>query len=799
VNVTPLDFLITAFSRQSLNKRIEKVESTISEVKKSPLLGTESKSAAEDIANKNRSRIKAASNRKVFGRETLRDSIMAKLRETPHGEVSSTSTSPCYSAFGIYGVAGSGKTTFARYTRDYIKEECKEEGLFDTIICIHLSETFSVDDIFHEMLKDITKDRHSSISDREELEEKLKESLRGKRFCLILDDLWIKTKNDPQLEELTSPLIVGLKGSKILVTARTKAAAGVLCAGEPMEMPYLDEHQYLSLFMHYALGGTRVADEEFKRVGGAIAKKLHGSPIAAVIVAGWLGANRDISFWKNAAELDMLNDTMDALWWSYQQLSSDIRRCFEYCNILPRRFRITKGDLVHLWIAQGFVKTSCAREDMEDVAEGYIQELVSSSFLQQEKTWYGDVFFTIHDLLRDLAEKVAGNDCFIIENELSQRAEGCKADVPRDVRHLFIQNYDAELIIQKILGLENLRTLIVNVVPGSTTVEEKVIDYICKRLPKLRVLAIAYINQDSAMTIPKSMLIPESIGRLKHLRYLAFRTSRSCRVILPSALSKLQYIQFLHFGAGEILEFTFADLITLRHIICASMKSRNIGCLISLQTMVYFTVSNEQGHEVKQLRNLNKLRGRLEIYGLEYVKSKEEALEANLAAKERLLELRLVWGYGDDTRCSQEVEAAVLEGLCPPVGLEKLHVCGYEGSRYPDWIVGKQNGCPNYLQQLGFADCSQLRPTSLLAFPRLRVLMLSNCNWDALPGNMEHLTSLKTLEIIRCSNIRSLPTLPQSLERFDLLSCNKELMKSCQTVGHPYWQKIEHIPIKTIW
>jgi Leucine-rich repeat (LRR) protein len=215
--------------------------------------------------------------------------------------------------------------------------------------------------------------------------------------------------------------------------------------------------------------------------------------------------------------------------------------------------------------------------------------------------------------------------------------------------------------------------------------------------------------------------------------------------------------------------------------------------------LVYFTVSNEQGHEVKQLRNLNKLRGRLGIYGLEYVKSKEEALEANLAAKERLLELRLVWGYGDDTRCSQEVEAAVLEGLCPPVGLEKLHVCGYEGSRYPDWIVGKQNGCPNYLQQLGFADCSQLRPTSLLAFPRLRVLMLSNCNWDALPGNMEHLTSLKTLEIIRCSNIRSLPTLPQSLERFDLLSCNKELMKSCQTVGHPYWQKIEHIPIKAIW
>ncbi|KAE8801812.1 putative disease resistance protein RGA4 [Hordeum vulgare] len=305
-NATALDFLLTAISRRNLKKRIENVESTVSEMKKSPLLGVASKIAPEDITNKNRSRIRAASTRK----------------------------------------------------------------------------TFSVGDIFHEMLKDITKDRHSNISDREELEEKLKESLGGKRFLLILDDLWVETKNDLQLEELISPLNVGLKGSKILVTARTKVAAGVLCADEPMQMPDMDEDPYFSMFMHYALGGTSVDDEEFKRVGRVIARKLHGSPIAAVIVAGQLGAHPDISFWKHTAELDKLNNTMDALWWSYQQLSPNIKRCFEYCNIFPRRFEMKKGDLIHLWIAQGFVKTSCATEDMEDVAEGYIQELVSYSFLQ---------------------------------------------------------------------------------------------------------------------------------------------------------------------------------------------------------------------------------------------------------------------------------------------------------------------------------------------------------------------------------------------------------------------------------
>ena len=120
-------------------------------------------------------------------------------------------------------------------------------------------------------------------------------------------------------------------------------------------------------------------------------------------------------------------------------------------------------------------------------------------------------------------------------------------------------------------------------------------------------------------------------------------------------------------------------------------KFANLGWTISLQTLPYLTVSNEQGYEIRQLRDLKKLR-RLVIRGLENVKSKEEALEANLAAKERLTELKLVWFGDNDTRCSPEVEAEVLEGLCPPVGLQELVIRGYKGSRYPDWMVGKQSG-----------------------------------------------------------------------------------------------------------
>uniref|UniRef100_A0ACD5WP72 Uncharacterized protein n=1 Tax=Avena sativa TaxID=4498 RepID=A0ACD5WP72_AVESA len=423
---------------------------------------------------------------------------------------------------------------------------------------------------------------------------------------------------------------------------------------------------------------------------------------------------------------------------------------------------------------------------MEDIAVGYIQDLVSSSFLQPIRTSSDTDCFTIHYVIHDILDKVAEN-CFRIENAGSHRGEAWEGDVPRHIQHLLIHHYDGELIAETIIGLEYLHTLIVHVVGKDTTVEEKVIESICNRLPQLWVLAIAFSQEHDPIKQPNRFLFAKSISELKYLRYLSFRTGSSCMITLPSTVNELQHIQVLDFGDGYISKFTLAALVNLRHIL--------LGSFISLQTLLRpFEVSNEQGCELKQLRDLNKLRGKLDIRGLENVKSKAQALQANLAAKERLTALRLSWSYDVDTRCSPEVEADVLEGLCPPAGLQELMVYYFAGSRYPDWMVSKHSGGPKYLQVLFLWGCSQLVSSGLAeAFPHLSVLRLFDCNWDTLPDNMEHLTSLKELWIYACENIRSLPTLPQSLEKFILFYCNEEFVKSCQIVGHAHWKKIEHI------
>lgn len=134
--------------------------------------------------------------------------------------------------------------------------------------------------------------------------------------------------------------------------------------------------------------------------------------------------------------------------------------------------------------------------------------------------------------------------------------------------------------------------------------------------------------------------------------------------------------------------------------------------------------------------------------------------------------------------------------------LVTLDIMGYRGSAYPNWMVYDKNGGRRWkhLQTLEFDNCSQRGPAPQLVktFPALRVLSFIECSWDALPGNMDELTYLEQLCIYGCMNIKELPTLPRSLKGFTLGACNNEFMMSCQTQGHPNFQKIEHVLTKQL-
>ncbi|KAF8772832.1 hypothetical protein HU200_005216 [Digitaria exilis] len=802
-----IDSFLLTIDKRSLRERIEQIEYIANEARKSHLLNQqngsskltvkhndkESTSKQKDIDDLHRS-----IEQKVFGREKELKHICGILRKGPNAHSASSSTSRCYSVLGIHGIAGSGKSTLAQYICDY---EEAEGNHFHPVMFIHVSKTFRLDDVFRDMLEKITQSRPSYTKGLKSLYKELKDKLKGKCFLLVLDDVWVNCGNQKEWHILLDAVNAGQRGSRILVTAQTKDAATALGAQEHIPIPDLGKDHYLSLFLHHALQGTVGDDGEYERIGRRIVEKLHRSPIAAVTVAKRLQRNSSIDFWETTANLDVLNETMGALWWSYQQLGADIRRCFEYCSMFPRGYMLKREMLVHLWIAQGFVKTSDAAEEMEDLGKRYFDELLTFSFLQVQRTIIGTEQFKIHDLLHELAERVAGTDFLRID------ANGLPNDIPTEVRHLFIETYDKAEITEKLLGLGNLHTLILEELGGSVAkmvaaplkynendiIKDEAFGSMLMRLRKLRVLIVKVRGHNKLV-----FSIPASIDQLKHLRYIRFRFTNILKLIIPSTVSKLYHLQILdtpdlRLSCAEDV----ADLIHLRHCY-SSLNFPNIGRLTSLQTVPHFRVGKEQGYELKQLKHLNKLRGTLRISSLGTVGSKEEALEAQLARK---IWLRvLVLDFNEKIR-SPDVETEIIEGLCPPVHLVQLCIWYYCGSRYPSWMLSRQHpDAPKHLDKLELCECRRLVsiPEDCEFFARLRLLRIVSCIWDALPDNMEGLRSLQKLVIRSCKNIELLPTLPRSLEEITFVDVGK-LKASCKERGHRNWLNIQHIPNKKLY
>ncbi|CAL4991099.1 unnamed protein product [Urochloa decumbens] len=620
---------------------------------------------------------------------------------------------------------------------------------------IHASEIFRVDKIFRDMLSEMSKGQQSDTKCVTALRDELKEEMKGKRFLLVLDDLWVNDENQRERDILLNTLKAGQCGSRILVTARREDAAAALGSQEQIPIPYLEEEQYFSMFMHYALEGTSFDDyERYASIRRKIAKKLCRSPIAAITVAARLKGNKRISFWESTANDDVLNKTMGALWWSYQQLGADIRRCFAYCSTFPRGYYLKRDELIRIWTAQGFIKTRTDPTDVwEDVGQHYFDELLTFSFLQVQRTIIGTETeaFTIHDLLHELAERVAGNDFHRID------LNGSLNEFLPGVRHVFIDTSNGPEIPEKYLDFENLRTLIIKehwtdtdrLQPMEVMKRnhdlEKVFERLFMRMRKLQVLIVELNPKTEALSVPTS------IDQMKH-----------------------------------------------------------------------------RGYELKQLKHLNKLRGTLEINGLGIVGSKEEALEAHLTRKKGLTKLEMSFSCGWNR--DQDIEAEVLEGLCPPEDLQELANRDQDieaavlledlqelanrdqdieaavlledlqelANRDQD-IKAEHPDAPKCLQTLEISWCSRLAsiPEDSVLFKRLLELRIKHCDWGSLPENMECLVSLQTLIIVGCNKMEFLPTLPQSLLKIDIIQCGV-LSTTCQEEGHENWQKIQHIPEKRI-
>ncbi|PHT61861.1 hypothetical protein T459_34278 [Capsicum annuum] len=193
----------------------------------------------------------------------------------------------------IVGMGGVGKTTLA-------KEVYNDESIrlhFDVRAWATVSQKHNIKEILPSLWR-CEKGENIYVDSEAELADKLQKSLKGKRYLIVLDDMWDSEAWDAVRLCFPSEN----NGSRILLTTRNTEVAR--CAGTKnlsLQMSFMDQHESWKLFESIAFS-NEVLPSEFETIGKQIVNKCHGLPLSISVVAGLLKSRRTIEYWENVAK-----------------------------------------------------------------------------------------------------------------------------------------------------------------------------------------------------------------------------------------------------------------------------------------------------------------------------------------------------------------------------------------------------------------------------------------------------------------------------------------------------------------
>ncbi|EYU41311.1 hypothetical protein MIMGU_mgv1a026238mg [Erythranthe guttata] len=662
----------------------------------------------------------------IYGRNEEKEMIIEKLlcitrdhRDDP-------------SVYAVWGMGGLGKTTLAQVV--YNDERIDKH--FELRIWVCVSDDFRVEMIIRAILESIG-GGGSDISTLDPLQRLLQEKLRGRRFLLVLDDVW--NENHRLWDGLKEILKCGSKGSVLMVTTRIEKVALMMANIGVHHIGYLSDDDSWALFSRRAFVSGE-GEENFVAIGKVIVKKCGGVPLAIKALGSLMRFKSDESEWLaiEGSEIWHLSDDengiLPALRLSYDNLLPQMRQCFAYCCIFPKDYVMQENELVELWMANGYLPSDGLR-DMYLSGRLIFQELVWRSFLQDAKIdYWGKMVCKMHDLMHDLASSVMRHETCILEHGKTQ---------------ICLRALDAKYCITKRLPdlvwkLEHLRYLVLSC-------------YNIKRLP-------------------------ESLTCLQNLQTLKL-TSSWMLLELPASLNEMKNLWFL-------------DIEHFQSLVCTPPRLGNLTCLRRLSV---FIVGPNELHRIDQLKELN-LGEKLSIKGLEYVRNMEDAKSANLMTKKNLKSLSLSWTKGIQENSTQHSEE-VLKGLEPHNNLETIRIESYQGSRFPNWMSTLAFKNMTEVSLANCQRCEHLPPLGKLhslkslylhgmdsikrldargPFPVLTSLRICNMpnfeEWTT-TDSVESFPCLRDLDITVCPKLNGLPKLP-ALTSLMLCDGSLELVRS---------------------
>ncbi|KAL3325281.1 hypothetical protein AABB24_039063 [Solanum stoloniferum] len=571
----------------------------------------------------------------------------------------------------VVGMGGVGKTTLAKAV--YNDEKVKNHFGFKAWICV--SEPYDILRITKELLQEFGLMVDNNLN---QLQVKLKESLKGKKFLIVLDDVW--NENYKEWDDLRNLFVQGDVGSKIIVTTRKESVALMMGCGA-INVGTLSSEVSWDLFKRHSFENRDPKEHpELEEIGIQIAHKCKGLPLALKALAGILRSKSEVDEWRDILRSEIWelqsrsSGILPALMLSYNDLPPQLKRCFAFCAIYPKDYLFCKEKVVHLWIANGLVQQLHS-------ANQYFLELRSRSLFEKvrESSKWNSGEFLMHDLVNDLAQIASSNLCMRLEeNQGSHMLER--------TRHLSYSMGDGDFGKLKTLNkLEQLRTLLpINIQRRPCHLKKRMLHDIFPRLISLRALSLSPYDIEE---LPNDLFI-----KLKHLKFLDLSWTQIKK--LPDSICELYSLEILILSHCSHLNeppLQMEKLINLHHLDVSDAyflktplhvsKLKNLHVLVGAK----FFLTGSSGLRIEDLGELHNLYGSLSILELQHVVDRRESLKANMREKKHVERLSLEWGgsFADNS----QTERDILDELQPNTNIKELRITGYRGTKFPNWLA----------------------------------------------------------------------------------------------------------------
>ncbi|WRX12701.1 NB-ARC - like 10 [Theobroma cacao] len=652
----------------------------------------------------------------------------------------------------IVGMGGLGKTTLAQL----VYNDSRVTEWFELKVWVCVTEEFDVCRVTRSIIEGLTSTT-CDIKDLNLLQIQLSERLKGKKFLLVLDDVWNKKYVD--WEALKRPLKSAAEDSKIIVTTRDEGVASVMrTTTSSYNLKPLSEKDCWSLFTNHVCSGSgnTTIRPDLEAMGREIVKKCKGLPLAIKTLGGLLHMKVDAKEWEKILKSDIWefsddeSDILPALRLSYHYLPSYLKPCFAFCSLFPKDYLFQKEKLVLLWMGEGLLDNFKEKgRTLEEVGDDCFDELASRSFFQRSSG--SGTHFVMHDLMHDLAEFVSGKFFARLEDDGS-------CEINRRTRHFsyLTKRYDTSKRFGALNEARRLRTFLnVDKYPW---MEKYIADTITHDLlPNLGCLKVLSFSQYRNINV-----LVNSIGNLKLLRYLDL----SYTVIkkLPESASALFHLQILllsncwrlvelptKLGRIENCEMLGSslsrarDMRELELVNCDKMQLQALPT--ELQNLAVENCSVQDSTLKLMLQHCTRLEG-LSIGSCASLKSLPEG-RLPVSLKRLMI-----------NNCGEFDFSRIL--LC--TSLEELNVWNA-----PDSLESFPLGSFPNLNSLDFGHCTNIKSFSALEGPHrhlasLHSITIFDCpNFVSFPKGGLSAPNLITLYLINCEYLKSLPEQMHSL------------------------------------